>query len=416
MTTLPAAAWTQRRDIADMLSAIDPDGGHFRFVGGAVRDTLLGLPVKDIDMATTLLPERVIERLAAASIKAVPTGLAHGTVTAVLEDGPIEITTLRRDIDTDGRHAKVEFGTDWRDDAARRDFTINALYAEPATLELFDPFDGLADLNAGHVRFIGNAETRIREDYLRILRFFRFHARFGKGPPNTEALDACAAGREGLKGLSRERIGAELNALLALNNPLPAAQAMADAGIWAQILPEVQADGLARLARLLEREQESKQTGQAIVRLAALLPRDRDAITRIAPRLRLSKKRLIALQELTGEPLADSRNIRSIAYRIGLDRAKHKALLDADEGDWHRALLMLDDWQVPRFPVQGRDLLEQGMKPGPAISHLLGTIEKRWIAEGFPGADRVRALVREALAISNETNLPSDEGKRPNGD
>lgn len=408
MTRLPQAPWTKRRDIADMLAAIDPDGGKCRFVGGAVRDTLRNLPVKDIDMATLLHPERVIERLAAASIKAVPTGLAHGTVTAVLPDGPVEITTLRRDIDTDGRRATVQFGTNWRDDAARRDFTINAIYADPTTLELFDPFGGEADLEAGSVRFIGDAQTRIREDYLRILRFFRFHARFGKGPPDAEALRACTAGREGLKGLSRERIGAELNALLALADPLPAARAMADAGIWAQILPEIDHDGLDRLAILLAREKEAHLAGDAIVRLAALLPRDPQMISRIAPRLRLSKKRAIALQALASQPRADSHNIRPIAYRIGADLAHQKAVLEASDSDWLKALSKLENWQVPRFPLQGRDLLARGMSAGPEISQTLGAIERRWIAEGFPDAERLDLLIGDTIA---QQGMPSTSPK-----
>ncbi|HEX8055161.1 MAG TPA: CCA tRNA nucleotidyltransferase, partial [Novosphingobium sp.] len=216
---LPQAEWTQRAELAELIAALGNENA--RYVGGAVRDTLLGLDVKDIDLATTLLPETVMERLNAAGIRAVPTGIEHGTVTAVLHGGPVEITTLRHDVSTDGRRATVAFAEDWREDAARRDFTINALYADPATGEIFDYFGGLTDLAARRVRFIGDARQRIREDHLRILRYFRFQARFGSEPADAESQTACAELSATLKGLSRERIGMEFLNLLGLTDPAP---------------------------------------------------------------------------------------------------------------------------------------------------------------------------------------------------
>ena len=222
---LPAAEWTRRDDLAELVAALGP--GNARYVGGAVRDTLIGSGVHDVDLATPLPPVEVIARLDAAGIRSVPTGLRHGTVTAIRPDGNIEITTLRRDVATDGRHAEVAFSSDWVEDAARRDFTINALYADPQTLAVFDYFGGLADLHLRRVRFIGDPAQRIREDHLRILRYFRFQARFGSQPADPEAESACADLASTLKGLSRERIGWELQNLLALDDPAPTVARMA---------------------------------------------------------------------------------------------------------------------------------------------------------------------------------------------
>ena len=232
---LPPAPWTRRADLAALVSALGV--GNARYVGGAVRDTLLGLEVKDIDLATALVPEEVIARLAKAGIRTVPTGIAHGTVTALLSEGPVEITTLRHDVSTDGRRATIAFADDWREDAARRDFTINALYADPDTGEIADFFGGLDDLAARRVRFIGDARQRIREDHLRILRYFRFQARFGSQPADAEAEAACAELAAMLKGLSRERIGMEMMNLLALPDPAPVAARMAELGVLAVVLP-----------------------------------------------------------------------------------------------------------------------------------------------------------------------------------
>ncbi|MGN6355858.1 MAG: CCA tRNA nucleotidyltransferase, partial [Novosphingobium sp.] len=243
--TLPPAPWTRRADLKRLVAALGAD--RARYVGGAVRDTLLGLEVKDIDLATTLEPRKVMRALENVGIRSIPTGIDHGTVTAILADGPVEITTLRHDVSTDGRRATVAFAQDWRDDAARRDFTINALYADPASGELFDYFGGLADLKARRVRFIGDARQRIREDHLRILRYFRFQARFGTQPADPEAEQAVSELAATLKALSRERIGMETMNLLALPDPAPTVTRMAELGVLAVILPEACPAALAAL-------------------------------------------------------------------------------------------------------------------------------------------------------------------------
>ena len=233
---LPPAAWTQRADLKRLVATLG--SGKARYVGGAVRDTLLGIEVKDIDLATTIEPRKVMRLLENAGIKPIPTGIDHGTVTALLPDGSVEITTLRHDVSTDGRRATVAFAEDWREDAARRDFTINALYADPETLEISDYFGGLADLKARRVRFIGDARQRILEDNLRIQRYFRFQARFGSQPADPEAEAAVSELAATLKALSRERIGMETKNLLALPDPAPTVGRMAELGVLAVFLPE----------------------------------------------------------------------------------------------------------------------------------------------------------------------------------
>src|SRR3954464_10563911 len=235
---LADAPWRSRPGMKRLLGALGAEAGETRYVGGCVRDTLLGLEVNDVDLATRLTPENVIARLGKAGIKAVPTGLAHGTITAVIGGAPVEVTTLRRDVATDGRRATIAYTGDWREDAARRDFTINALLADPRTGEIFDFFGGQEDLQVGLVRFIGEPLNRIAEDHLRILRFFRFHARFGAGQPDPAALDACAARADDLMALSRERIADELTKLLALPDPAGAVRLMIERDILKPVLPE----------------------------------------------------------------------------------------------------------------------------------------------------------------------------------
>ena len=235
---LDAAKWRRRRGMASLLKALGADEGLTRYVGGAVRDELLSLPVNDVDLATELAPDEVVRRLEAAKIRAVPTGIDHGTITAVSSGQPVEVTTLRRDVSTDGRRATVAFTDDWKEDAARRDFTINALFADPNTGEIFDYFDGIEDLKARRVRFIGDPFQRIAEDHLRILRFFRFHARFGAGEPDAAALDACTARANDLMALSRERIADELLKLLSVEDPSSTISIMLDRGILRPVLPE----------------------------------------------------------------------------------------------------------------------------------------------------------------------------------
>ena len=392
---LPAADWNRRDDLAALVAALDPDGQSpggqscCRWVGGAVRDTLLGLPIKDIDMATTLLPDAVMARLVAAGIRVQPTGIAHGTVTAILPGGPVEITTLRRDVTTDGRHATVAFSTDWHEDASRRDFTINALYADPRNGAIDDYFGGRADLAARRVRFIGDARARIREDYLRILRYFRFQARFGSTPADAEAEAACAELAPGLKGLSRERVAWELIHLLSHPDPAPGVLRMAGLGVLAQVLPEADANALPPL---IATEQREHVPPDPLRRLAAMLPADPPAVDAIAARLRLSglqRKRLMsaAVRE-TGDPHA-------LAYRLGIVGATDRLLIAGE------SVAALRNWTPPVFPLKGGAIVARGITAGPMVAQLLRQIEDQWVAEGFPDDTRVTQLLDAAVVIAS---------------
>ena len=394
-TPLPPAEWTARADLAALFAALDPEGSTARYVGGAVRDTLLGVAVTDIDVATQHEPGEVIGRLKAAGIRTVPTGIAHGTVTALLDGGPAEITTLRRDVSTDGRRATVAFSRQWRDDAARRDFTINALYADPRSLEISDWFGGIDDLAARRVRFIGEAGDRIREDYLRILRYFRFQARFGALPADPQAEAACAELAPGMKALSRERVGWELQLLLGLPDPAPTVARMAELGVLRQVLPELAIDGLAALAALVAQEQRQQIAPQALRRMAALLPADPAVGEQVASRLRLSitqRKRLASAADRGGAP-ADP---RALAWAIGRDSAIDRLLLTGR--DTHA----LADWETPYFPLKGGTIMARGVSAGPEIARMLRRIETRWVEEGFPDAARIEALLTDELARRGE--------------
>lgn len=392
MTKLPPADWTRRPGLARLADALGP--GQVRWVGGAVRDTLASLPVKDVDAATPLPPEDVTRRLEAAGIRAVPTGIDHGTITAVLEDGPVEVTTLRRDVSTDGRHATVEFSDDWREDAARRDFTINALYADPRTLELFDWFGGLDDLAAHRVRFIGDARQRIREDHLRILRYYRFQCRFGS-ELDDEAEAACAELAPALKGLSRERVWWELRHLLALPDPAATVARMHKAGVLPVVLPEASPVQLAALAALVTAEQAQGVAPDALRRIAALLPADRARAEDAAARLRLSKAQRERLGCVAARQADDGANPRALAYRLGRECATDRLLLAGASVDPIR------DWPIPHFPLKGGEIVARGVAAGPEVARLLRAVEARWIEEGFPGPPRVALLLDEVLAGSS---------------
>lgn len=385
MTDRLDAPWMHRKDITALATALG--AGNVRFVGGAVRDTLLAQPVKDIDMATLLRPEEVIARLDAAHIRNVPTGLDHGTVTAVLSEGPVEITTLRHDVSTDGRRATVAFSSDWRHDAARRDFTINALYADPASGEIFDWFGGRQDLEKRCVRFIGDARQRIREDHLRILRYFRFQARFGSQPADEEAESACSDLAPTLKGLSRERVGMETMNLLGLPDPAPTVGRMAELGVLAVVLPE--ADPRA-LAALIAAEQAQGVAPDALRRLAALLPAQVPLAEQVASRFRLSaaQKKRLATAAVRGEAPGDA---RALAYRLGRDSALDRLLLAGSD------IAPLQGWNIPVFPLKGGQIVARGVDAGPEVARILRRVEDRWIAEGFPAEHRVEALLDEEL-------------------
>ncbi|MBK6801515.1 MAG: CCA tRNA nucleotidyltransferase [Novosphingobium sp.] len=385
MTERLVAEWMSRADLAALNAALGQ--GMARYVGGAVRDSLLGLPVKDIDMATLLQPRETMRRLKEAAITAIPTGLEHGTITAVLAGGPVEITTLRHDVSTDGRRATVEFATDWREDAARRDFTINALYADPQDGEVFDYFGGLNDLAARRVRFIGDARQRIREDHLRILRYFRFQARFGSQPADNDAEAAVSELAATLKGLSRERVGMEMMNLLGLPDPAPTVQRMAELGVLAVVLPEADP---AALAALVAEEQRQSVAPDALRRLAALLPAEVQLAEAVASRFRLSgaqKKRLALAAQRDGA----SDDARALAYRLGREGALDRLLLAG------QSAAPLDGWEVPAFPLKGGAIVARGIKAGPEVARILRSVEARWVAEGFPDEARINALLDAAL-------------------
>lgn len=385
---LAKAEWTQREDLAALAAALG--AANMRWVGGAIRDTLLGHPVADVDCATIHLPEAVMELCKQADIRTVPTGIEHGTVTAVLKGGPVEITTLRRDVATDGRRATVAFAERWEEDAARRDFTINALYAHPETLEVSDYFGGMDDLAERRVRFIGDARDRIREDHLRILRYYRFQARFGS-ELDGEAEEACAELAPMLKGLSRERIASELLAILALPDPHKTVLRMHEKGVLKVILPECCPRHVERLASLIASEQEQGFAPSSIRRLAALLPPVSEVASDVAARLRLSRAQRAMLVTLAERKPDDAEKPQTLAYREGTDEAIGRILL---QGGNARDLAK---WQRPQFPLKGGVIVARGVAAGPDVARIMRFVEDRWIAEGFPGQARVEELLEDAL-------------------
>ena len=368
-----------------LFDALGKAGVEARFVGGYVRDRILGIANEntDIDLAVNKPPEAVMKALEAADIKVVPTGLKHGTVTAIIKSRPFELTTLRRDVETDGRHAVVAFTDDWRADASRRDFTFNALYADRAGT-IYDYFDGQTDLKAGRVRFIGDPEQRIAEDRLRVLRFFRFHARFGKPPFDGPSFDACRRNAATVSGLSGERVRKELLRTLDAPGGADAFDAMLEAGVLDHWLPEYA--GSTKLRALAAREEKP----DALRRLAAILPTDADA-TAIGKRLKLSTQESVRLQLMLDPANAiDTTNLRASLYRLGTKLFIDRALLDAP-GDWRAALALADSWTPPELPIGGNDALALGLKPGPKVGALIEAVERWWIAGDF-SADRAACL------------------------
>ena len=397
---LSGQPWLTASATRAVMAALEAAGGPgcARFVGGCVRNSLIGQPVADIDIATTLKPEETDRAIRAAGLKAVPTGIDHGTVTAVAERQPFEITSLRRDVSTDGRKATVAFTDDWAEDAARRDFRLNALYADAAG-QVFDPTgEGVADALAGRIIFVGDPETRIREDFLRILRFFRFHAWYGRGEPDSAALAACRDLAPGMVRLSAERLSSELMKLLSAPDPRQAMAAMVDAGVLDQILPEGRPTPMFGAA--------VEQGGDPVVRLMLLLPPDEEVVRAAATRLRFSnavRDRLAAAAE--AYPAVDlsmsDREARAALYRLGAP-----AISDAVRRRWAeeparaaeagRLLALAGSWTRPRLPVGGRDLARLGVEPGPGTGRLLKAFEESWIADDFPTAghtERLAALV-----------------------
>lgn len=391
--SLPDAPWRHRAGLDRLLDALGAGRGAARFVGGAVRDGLLGLPVNDLDIATTHDPHEVVDRLKAAGIKAVPTGIEHGTITGVLPDGPVEITTLRRDVSTDGRRATIAYTDDWREDAARRDFTINALYADPVTGAISDYFGGVADLRARRLRFIGDPAARIAEDHLRILRYFRFLSRYGGDALDEDAYAACVAAANSLMALSRERVADELLKLLGGASPVHALRLMDQGGLFRPILPEVGSEGVDRVDRLIARESQADVPGSAIRRLAALLPPDPVVADQVGARLKLSNKARKRLAAALVE--SDAPSPRALAYRIGIEGAIDRILL-SDDAPADAAIIR--DWSPPRLPIGGGALIARGLEPGPAVAKALQAVEQQWIEEDFPDDDRVAVLADQIVS------------------
>ena len=408
--SLGALPWMTAPATRAVIEALEADGGAgcARFVGGCVRNAVLRKPITDIDIATTLTPDAVTRALAAAGLKAVPTGIDHGTVTAVAKGTPFEITTLRRDVETDGRRAVVAFTTDWAEDAQRRDFRLNALYADPSG-RLYDPTaGGLADAHAGRIVFVGDAETRIREDGLRILRFFRFQAWYGRGEPDAAGLAACAALKGLIGQLSAERVSAELLKLLAADDPRLAVRLMAQTGVLAEVLPE--AVGLARFEALVAIETEMLFTEDALLRLAALLPDDPTAAAALANRLRLSnaqKDRLVAA--LDPEPRLVSwmspRETRRHIYRLGAPALCDRVTLAWAASDrpkatpqWRALLPTAQSWKPPPFPLDGEEVMAAGVPEGPLVGAVMREVEAWWVENDFP-ADKL-ALIERLKAVA----------------
>jgi poly(A) polymerase len=380
-----------------------------RLVGGCVRDAVLGRLAHDIDIATQLEPEAVISALKAAGIKVVPTGLAHGTVTAIPAGKPVEVTTLRRDVATDGRYAEVAFTDDWLADAQRRDLTMNALYCD-AQGRVFDPIGtGIDDAKAGHVCFVGDAGTRVTEDYLRILRFFRFHAFYGKGAPDPVALAACAKHRDGIAKLSVERVWMEMKRLLAAPDPRTVLAAMAETGVLAAILPE--ATDLKALQYLVEIETSLFLEPEPMQRLMALLPRDPTRVAGLVSRLKLSSAegdRLLAWAgDQTGiQSFLSAREVRRALYWMGtplyLDRVRLAWAHDSEPrrtSQWRAMIALSSGFVAPRFPVSGEQVLAAGARPGPAIGTILRELERWWVENDFTEdemglVERLKALVQ----------------------
>ncbi len=395
--------------LATLFVALTKTGGETRVVGGAVRDALFGFPPHEIDLATTALPEAVLEAARDAGLKGVPTGIDHGTVTIVVAATPFEVTTLREDVETDGRFAKVRFGGDFEQDAKRRDFTVNALSLTPDG-ELHDYTGGLADIEARRIRFIGDAATRIREDYLRVLRFFRFNASHGEGPFDREGLHESIIARERLARLSRERIRAELMKLLLARRAPEVMRAMSHAGVIEVIL------GMgypARLQRLADQETAQGKAADAVLRLAAFAVQTVEDAERLRERLRLSNDEFARLADAartlaplhgreTPPPVSHLREMlflrgsRAAADALALAQAESAAA--PDDADWLEAARYLDETPAPAFPIRGADLIARGVAPGKELGEALKTLQAKWIRAGFPRDPAVvMQLVEEAV-------------------
>lgn len=401
MNSVADQPWFQEPSLTRVLTLLNAEGGETRVVGGAVRNSLLGEPVGDIDLATTLLPSDVMARAAQAGIKAVPTGIDHGTVTLVMDGKPFEVTTLRRDVATNGRHAEVAFGTDWQEDAERRDFTINALYADQ-TGTIIDLVGGKADIETATLRFIGDANLRITEDYLRVLRFFRFFAWYGRGRPDANGLRACAAARDHLGQLSAERVWSEIKKLLSAKDPGRALLWMRQVGVLSAILPETEKWGIDALPGLIATQTALGWQPDPLLRLIAMVPNDAERMKGLSTRLKLSRQEAQFLQDFVSAPkIADSTGelaLDRLLYhhgkagiiaqlRLSLANARSKAEGDteamAQTARFSRLLQRAEAFEKPAFPLNGGDVMALGIAGGPKVGEMLNDLEAVWVQANF---------------------------------
>jgi poly(A) polymerase len=409
---LPDATWLTTGPLAHVLAVLDRAGEEARVVGGAVRNALLGHQTDEIDIATTALPDIVIERARIAGFKAVPTGIDHGTITVIADGVPFEVTTLRADVETYGRKAKVAFGRDWQVDAERRDFTMNALSANRAG-EVFDYVGGLADLQARRVRFIGDPARRIAEDYLRILRFFRFHATYGAGAPDPAGVAACVALRAGLDHLSRERVRMEIIKLLVAPHATPTMAVMAETGLLEIVLGGVPL--LASFENTCKAEAAAGVPADAARRLGALGVSIAEDAERLWRRLRLTNSehvRLLSIAEGWSHVAPDAGDgaARALLYRLGPDRFVDRVLVawsrspaGAADAKWKALATLPARWNAPKFPLKARDFIQRGIEKGPKLGAALAAAEEGWIAAGFPEDNAaLAAIADEALAMATK--------------
>jgi poly(A) polymerase len=403
---LADAPWLTSGGTARVLQLLNASGEEARVVGGAVRNALLELPPGDIDIATTALPEEVMRRAKSAGIKSVPTGIDHGTITLVIDGHPYEVTTLREDTETFGRKAKVAFGRDWVRDAERRDFTMNGLSVD-ANGVVHDYVGGLADVAARRVRFIGDPDQRIAEDYLRILRFFRIHAAFGEGEPDRDGYLACIRGRNGLDSLSAERVRMEMLKLLVAGGAAAAAAAMADGGLLQSLIGGVAYTG--PLSTMIAIERELGLPANATRRLAALTVAVTEDAKRVAARLRLSNAEAKALDSMGHRwwrfAAKDEANARRLLYRLGAERYHDRVLLawarsggDVSSVRWRDLAELPERWTPPKFPLKAADFIARGMAEGPALGHALTLAEDAWLAADFPLDEAALASIADQAA------------------
>lgn len=397
------AAWLSTGGTAKVLALLSRDGEEARVVGGAVRNALMGVPIGDIDIATTAVPDEIIRRAKAAGIRTIPTGLDHGTVTLLVNGHPYEVTTLREDVETFGRKAKVAFGRNWARDAERRDFTINALSVSSDGL-VHDYVGGLDDLEARRVRFIGEPARRIAEDYLRILRFFRIHASYGEGPVDREGLRACIMGRTGLAHLSAERIRMEMVKLLVAPRAASALQEMGDAGLLLALLGGVAYH--APFAAMIDAEKTLALAADPMRRLAALAVAIREDAERLAQRLRLSNAEALQLDSMAHHwwrlGALDETKARIRLYKLGPQRFRDRAMLGwARDGGraayWQNLATLAERWPVPAFPLKAADFIARGLQPGPALGAALTRAEQAWIDAEFPAGENDLAAIVDQI-------------------